>query len=59
MPPPDWELRFRAARVGLPGWARDVPDRCVVTATAGGVLEVHSWVRVARSSGRPPAGRAR
>ena len=41
---PDWELRFRAARVGLPDWARDAPDRCVVPATAGGVLEVHSWV---------------
>ena len=41
----DWELRFRAARVGLPVWARDAPDRCAVVATAGGVLEVHSWVR--------------
>lgn len=44
-PVPDWERRFRAARVGLPEWADDAPDRCVVTATAGGVLEVHSWER--------------
>ncbi|MDQ1287133.1 MAG: hypothetical protein QG622_698, partial [Actinomycetota bacterium] len=40
---PDWERRFRAARVGLPDWAEDAPDRCVVTASAGGVVEVHSW----------------
>jgi dienelactone hydrolase len=47
MPPsdvmPDWERRFRAGRVGLPDWAEDAPDRCVVVATAGGVLELHSW----------------
>lgn len=44
-PMPDWERRFRAPRVGLPDWARDAPDRCVVVATSGGVLEVHSWDR--------------
>ncbi|HEY6793107.1 MAG TPA: prolyl oligopeptidase family serine peptidase [Kineosporiaceae bacterium] len=42
-PLPDWERRFRAPRVGLPDWADDAPDRCVVLATADGVLEVHSW----------------
>ena len=42
---PDWERRYRAARVGLPDWADDAPDRCAVVATAGGVLEVHSWDR--------------
>lgn len=42
---PDWERRFRAPRVGLPDWAQDAPDRCVVIATAGGVVEVHSWDR--------------
>lgn len=42
---PAWERRFRAARVGLPDWAEDAPDRCVVVATAGGVVEVHSWER--------------
>ncbi len=40
---PSWERRFRAARVGLPDWARDRPDRCAVVATAAGVLELHSW----------------
>jgi dipeptidyl aminopeptidase/acylaminoacyl peptidase len=42
---PDWERRFRAARVSLPDWADDAPDRCAVIATSGGVVEVHSWER--------------
>jgi pimeloyl-ACP methyl ester carboxylesterase len=42
---PAWERRFRAGRVGLPDWAEDRPDRCVVVATAGGVVELHSWDR--------------
>lgn len=42
---PDWERRFRAGRVGLPEWALDAPQRCVVEATANGVLELHSWDR--------------
>ncbi|WP_179756445.1 prolyl oligopeptidase family serine peptidase [Kineococcus aurantiacus] len=40
---PVWEKRFRAGRVGLPEWAEDAPDRCVVEATVAGVLEVHSF----------------
>lgn len=40
---PLWEKRFRAGRVGLPQWARDAPDRCLVVATTGGVLEVHCF----------------
>ncbi|MCP2353269.1 dienelactone hydrolase [Nonomuraea thailandensis] len=40
-----WERRFRAPRVSLPAWAADSPDRCVVTATARGVVEIHSWDR--------------
>jgi hypothetical protein len=31
--------------VGLPDWADDAPDRCVVVATTGGVIEAHSWER--------------
>ncbi len=46
---PDWESRFRAGRVGLPDWALDAPQRCVVEATAAGVLELHSWDREAGS----------
>ena len=40
---PVWEKRFRAGRVGLPEWAEEAPQRCVVEATVGGVLEVHSF----------------
>jgi dienelactone hydrolase len=40
---PVWEKRFRAGRVGLPEWAEEAPDRCVVEATVAGVLEVHSF----------------
>ena len=32
MPPdavPAWEQRFRAARVSLPEWALDAPERCL------------------------------
>ncbi|MDQ1294572.1 MAG: hypothetical protein QG608_2457 [Actinomycetota bacterium] len=42
---PAWERRFRAARIGLPSWARNAPDRCAVVASADGVLELHSWDR--------------
>ena len=42
-PAPDWERRFRAGRVGLPDWALNRAERCVVVATVGGVIEVHSW----------------
>jgi dienelactone hydrolase len=44
-PWPDWEQRFRAGRIGLPDWAQDAPERCVVVASADGVLELHSWDR--------------
>jgi dienelactone hydrolase len=44
-PLPAWERRFRAGRVGMPDWAEDAPERCAVVATAGGVLELHSWDR--------------
>ncbi|MGI4895475.1 MAG: prolyl oligopeptidase family serine peptidase [Janthinobacterium lividum] len=40
---PAWEKRFRAGKVGLPEWAQDAPERCVVEASVGGVLEVHSF----------------
>jgi dipeptidyl aminopeptidase/acylaminoacyl peptidase len=44
-PPPAWERRFRAGRVDLPDWAEDAPERGVVVASSGGVLELHSWDR--------------
>ncbi|WP_218566094.1 S9 family peptidase [Vallicoccus soli] len=42
---PAWERRFRAARVSLPDWAEDAPDRCVYVGNASGVFEVYAWDR--------------
>ncbi|MGQ0842269.1 prolyl oligopeptidase family serine peptidase [Actinokineospora sp.] len=40
-----WRARFHAARVSLPGWARDAPDRNVYVSNASGVWEVYAWDR--------------
>lgn len=40
-----WRARFTAARVSLPGWARDVQDRNVYLSNASGVWEVYAWDR--------------
>lgn len=42
---PDWEKRFRAARVGLPQWAEDAPDRSLFVANATGTFELYAWDR--------------
>ncbi len=42
---PVWEQRFRAARIGLPEWARDAPHRCVYVGNESGRFEVHAWDR--------------
>jgi acetyl esterase/lipase len=44
---PAWEARFRAARVSLPEWAEDAPDRCVFVASSTGIFEVYAWDRAA------------
>ncbi|MFC0116058.1 S9 family peptidase [Kibdelosporangium aridum] len=41
-----WRARFRAARVSLPEWARDAPDRNVYTSNASGVWETYAWDRL-------------
>jgi dipeptidyl aminopeptidase/acylaminoacyl peptidase len=41
----DWELRFRAPRVWLPGWARDAPHRCLYVSNKTGTFELHAWDR--------------
>jgi dipeptidyl aminopeptidase/acylaminoacyl peptidase len=41
-----WRARFRAARVSLPEWARDAPDRNVYLSNASGVWETYAWDRV-------------
>jgi dipeptidyl aminopeptidase/acylaminoacyl peptidase len=40
-----WQARFRAARVSLPDWARDAPDRNLYLSNSSGVWEVYAWDR--------------
>ncbi|MFF1867586.1 prolyl oligopeptidase family serine peptidase [Streptomyces sp. CB03911] len=42
---PVWEQRFRAARVSLPDWAEDAPDRSLYVSNATGTYEVYAWDR--------------
>ncbi|HEX4685735.1 MAG TPA: prolyl oligopeptidase family serine peptidase [Nocardioides sp.] len=44
---PMWAARFRAARVTLPDWADDAPDRSVYASNASGVVEIYAWDRTA------------
>jgi len=41
----DWKRRYRAARLSLPSWARDNPDRLVYISNASGKFEVYAWDR--------------
>ncbi|RZS41321.1 dipeptidyl aminopeptidase/acylaminoacyl peptidase [Herbihabitans rhizosphaerae] len=42
-----WRARFTAARVSLPNWADDAPDRNVYLSNASGVWEIYAWDRAA------------
>ncbi len=42
---PVWEQRFRAARVSLPEWADDAPDRCLYVSNVTGTYELYAWDR--------------
>ncbi|MER0242709.1 prolyl oligopeptidase family serine peptidase [Streptomyces sp. HSW2009] len=42
---PDWEKRFRAARVGLPDWAEGAPERSLFVSNATGTYELYAWDR--------------
>ncbi|MFE9428270.1 S9 family peptidase [Kitasatospora sp. NPDC006697] len=42
---PAWEQRFRAARVSLPDWADDAPDRSLYVSNATGSYQVYAWDR--------------
>lgn len=42
---PDWEQRFRAARVSLPDWAEDAPDHSLFVSNATGTYELYAWDR--------------
>ncbi len=52
-----WEHRFRAARVSLPDWAWDAPDRGVALSNAGGTFEIYAFdAAAARADDAPGAG---
>lgn len=40
-----WRARFTAARVSLPNWARDEPDRNIYISNVSGVFEIYAWDR--------------
>lgn len=40
-----WRARFTAARVSLPRWGREAPDRNVYLSNSSGVWEVYAWDR--------------
>jgi acetyl esterase/lipase len=40
-----WRRRFRAARVTLPEWARDNPERLLYSSNATGKYELYAWNR--------------
>ncbi|WP_424183900.1 prolyl oligopeptidase family serine peptidase [Actinokineospora sp. G85] len=40
-----WRARFHAARVTLPDWAWQAPDRTVYASNASGVWEIYAWDR--------------
>ncbi|MFV0128648.1 prolyl oligopeptidase family serine peptidase [Streptomyces sp. HMX112] len=42
---PDWEKRFRAARVSLPDWAEQAPGRSLFVSNASGTYELYAWDR--------------
>src|SRR4051794_26417891 len=42
-----WRRRYRAARMSLPDWAIDAPERLVYASNAGGKWELWAWDRQA------------
>jgi dipeptidyl aminopeptidase/acylaminoacyl peptidase len=52
-----WEQRYRAARVTLPDWAWDAPDRGVALSNASGTVEIYAFdAAAARADDAPGAG---
>ena len=43
---PAWELRFRAAVMTFPRWAREAPERLTVVTNESGAYQVYAWDRV-------------
>src|SRR5438093_766577 len=44
-PEAPWRRRFRAARISLPSWARERPERLLYASNAGGKWELYAWDR--------------
>ena len=42
---PAWELRFRAAVMTFPRWAREAPERLTVVTNESGAYQVYAWDR--------------
>ncbi|GAA3748978.1 S9 family peptidase [Salinactinospora qingdaonensis] len=40
-----WQDRFRAAKISLPSWARNAPQRCLFRSNASGTWEIYTWDR--------------
>lgn len=40
-----WRRRFRAARMSLPTWAREAPQRCLYASNVSGTFELYAWDR--------------
>ncbi|WP_285758022.1 S9 family peptidase [Nocardiopsis ansamitocini] len=40
-----WQDRFRAARISLPSWAREAPDRALFRSDSSGAWEIYAWDR--------------
>jgi len=52
---PDWVRRFTAARVSVPDFAEDAPDRCVYLSNVTGTYEVYAWDRALDEGADPSA----
>ena len=44
-----WEQRFRAASLSFPHWARNAPDRLVLSSNESGAWQVYAWDRATGS----------
>ncbi|MGI5119523.1 prolyl oligopeptidase family serine peptidase [Marinactinospora thermotolerans] len=40
-----WQERFRAARISLPSWAKEAPDRSLFRSNSSGTWELYTWDR--------------
>ncbi len=53
---PTWIRRFTAARVSVPDFAEDAPDRCLYLSNVTGTYEVYAWDRSVDDGADPVPG---